>query len=261
MEWIRALGPPTFFYLVVFGILTSIEIFWRRGEMTVSQRAAGLKFWGGMVLAQGLAAYALFGLIATFNIQPLITIHWSWGSAIVAAIVSGLCADFLFYWYHRAQHRWFWRWHSVHHSIENLSAINSYHHWSEPFFSSVLTTLPFAFFDLQATPQWIYLAFVIRLHPYYIHTASRLHLGPVGKFVIDNRFHRLHHSTDERHFNSNFGAVTTLWDHLFGTARVPADGEWPKVGLINQREPATIREWSSAPWLSVNAQPTPPARC
>lgn len=236
------------FYLIAFGIMTSLEIFWRKGEMTVADRAAGLRFWAMLIGAQAVAGTLFVSIIGALEIKPLVTVHWTWGSAILAALAGGLGYDFLFYWYHRTQHRWFWRWHSVHHSIENLTAINSYHHWSEPFFSIVLISLPFALFDLQATPQLFYLAFIIRLHPHYIHTASSLNLGPLGRVIIDNRFHRLHHSTEPHHFNSNFGAVTTLWDHLFGTAQIPTKGQWPKVGLVDQREPRTFAEWSGAPF-------------
>ena len=53
----------------------------------------------------------------------------------------------------------------------------------------------------------------------YLHSPIRLHLGVLGRYIVDNRVHRIHHSLEPAHFDKNFGMFTTLWDRLFGTYR------------------------------------------
>ena len=65
--------------------------------------------------------------------------------------------------------------------------------------------------------------------------------GDLGRVIADNRFHRIHHSVEPDHFDKNFGAGTSLWDQLFGTAYFPKENEWPATGLPDQREVRTLR--------------------
>ena len=73
------------------------------------------------------------------HIRPLITLplHFTWlgAAAIVATpLAAAAVYDFFFYWCHRAEHRWLWRFHAVHHSIRDMNAVNAYHHPTEPVF-------------------------------------------------------------------------------------------------------------------------------
>lgn len=54
---------------------------------------------------------------------------------VVAPLLGMILYDFFGYWLHRAQHKWLWRLHAIHHAIEELSGINSYFHPTEQFFS------------------------------------------------------------------------------------------------------------------------------
>ena len=42
--------------------------------------------------------------------------------------------------------------------------------------------------------------------------------GRLGHVFVSPVFHRKHHSTDERQYNSNYSMLFTFWDDLFGTA-------------------------------------------
>jgi sterol desaturase/sphingolipid hydroxylase (fatty acid hydroxylase superfamily) len=43
--------------------------------------------------------------------------------------------------------------------------------------------------------------------------------------------HRIHHSPEMRETNSNFGAVFSFWDRMFGTYVEPGLGRAPTYGL------------------------------
>jgi len=84
----------------------------------------------------------------------------------------------------------------------------------------------------------------------YIHSPTGLHFGPLRKVVVDNRFHRIHHSLEERHFGKNFGICLSIWDHMFGTAYDPRD-EWPAVGVAGVPAPQTVADFLKLPFVST----------
>ena len=169
----------------------------------------------------------------------------------VAALGIAMVSNFFYYWFHRAQHRytWLWRFHSVHHSIEEMSATASYHHVTEDLFQFAFVILPMAvLLGVEQGPvPWIVLV-LAGTHTYFIHSSARLHLGPLRYVLCDNRFHRIHHSRETQHRNRNFSTSTPVWDMLFGTAWFPRRGEWPEVGLEDVPEPRTIHEYLFMPF-------------
>ena len=233
-------------YLFLFALFIVAEILLARSTMTIRDRFAGFKFWAIMLPLDIIVVALGAHLSKALGIVPIFTFQSTFGFSIAAAFMAAIGGDFLFYWFHRFQHRFLWRFHSVHHSIENMTAANSYHHWSEPFWSQILVILPLSFFQIVALDQAVWLALVMRLYPFYIHSPIWLHMGPLAAVMVDNRFHRVHHSIERRHFDRNFGAITTLWDRLFGTAHFPSRDEWPDVGIAAHGEPRTIREWIAA---------------
>lgn len=231
--------------LLVFGLVMVLEVFAPRDRLSIAARAKGLAFWALLLPVD--VAFALGGaeVRQSLGVEPLVKLHSSFGSAIAAAIVMGLWTDFTFYWFHRFQHRFLWRFHSVHHSIQDLTAVNSYHHVTEPLFASLLIAVPLWFINIEAMNPAIWLLFVLRAWPFYIHAPTRLHVGPLAGILVDNRVHRIHHSVEPQHFDRNFGAVFTIWDRLFGTFYRPARTEWPDVGLSSRPEPNSVRSWLS----------------
>jgi sterol desaturase/sphingolipid hydroxylase (fatty acid hydroxylase superfamily) len=170
---------------------------------------------------------------------------------LAAAFAIAMIGNFFYYWLHRAQHKfpWLWRFHRVHHSITEMSATNGYHHFAEDLFQFTAVTVPMAFLLGVATGPvpWIVLT-IASTHAYFIHSSANINLGPFRYILGDNRFHRLHHSLEEKHFDRNFATLTPLWDVLFGTAYFPRAGEWPQVGLSDFPEPKTIREYLLMPF-------------
>lgn len=241
-----AMAAPYTFFVFVFSYLVVAEIALGRSAMTLEERLRGAKYWAILVPIDAAAIYLGSRLRDAAGIAPVLEYEMDLGSAALGAVGAALAADFLFYWFHRFQHRFLWRFHSVHHSIENLSATNSYHHWSEPFWNVALVATPLAFLDVRTVEQAAFLSFILRAYPYYIHSPIKVHVGPLSAVLVDNRFHRVHHSRDSRHFDKNFGALTTIWDRLFGTAYFPGKDEWPDVGIEAHREPRTVCAWLAA---------------
>lgn len=241
-------------WAIVIAILTTFELLNPREHHSLTQRMSGVAFWGLLSLSGAAITTSMQLVWHHVGATPLVTLPifkaaaWAGYLAVPLAVVAGaMFHDFVFYWFHRAQHRWFWRWHAVHHSIENLNAANSYHHISEGFFSLVLVNIPTALIVADTGPYVPVASLLLWLHVVWIHSPTRFHVGPFRAFLADNRFHRIHHSLEERHFDKNFGAFTTLWDRAFGTCHMPARDEWPAVGLAEVRQPTSLREWWDLP--------------
>ena len=243
------------------GLLAGLALF-RGVELAFPQRGApkpernwtGLRIWLVYVGAQVALTAVVLALVgaskASPNIDPRVLLGLpTWAAAIVTGLAVILAKDFLFYWEHRAQHRFLWRWHAPHHSIRNLSALNSWHHWSEILMFALFVALPLSMLSPAFGPRPILVGLILSWQPIYLHSATRLQLGRVmRRVVVDSRYHRIHHSLEPKHFDRNFGAATPLWDWLFGTAYFPDQGEWPEVGLDGLDEPTNVREWSALPF-------------
>jgi sterol desaturase/sphingolipid hydroxylase (fatty acid hydroxylase superfamily) len=241
--------------------------------LPLGRRNSWRSYWRGarfMVVAAAVSVVA-FTLIdqvidlAAFKPLVLLDLTPLTGSAIlpvriagwlVAGLAVSMIGNVFYYWWHRAQHAVpvLWRFHKVHHSIGELSALNSYHHVTEDVLQYFLVLLPTALLigvDSGYVPALV-LA-VLRTQTFYIHSSANINIGPLRYVIGDNRFHRLHHSTEPRHFGKNFGTTTPLWDVLFGTACFPRKGEWPNTGLADVAEPDRVADYLLMPF----AAPTP----
>jgi sterol desaturase/sphingolipid hydroxylase (fatty acid hydroxylase superfamily) len=253
-EFIRITQHSYVGWIIVLVSLTAFEIVNSREKQPVRNRVNGIAFWA-LSIPLSAAMLVLWSHVwSAFGLRPLLTLPIfdslkSIGliAGVIAGIVGAVVNDFFFYWFHRAQHRWLWRYHAAHHSIRELNAVNSYHHASEALVALALHTIPASLvisIDGDALPL---VTAALWLHIVWIHSPTRFNLGPLRAAFVDNRFHRIHHSLEERHFDKNFGAFTTLWDRLFGTVYFPEPEEWPDVGLADMPEPRGLREWFDLP--------------
>lgn len=253
LSWITALAPYAWAWGFAFAFMTAVELVLPRGRERLSSRLAGLGFWALWLPVSSLVHGGYHRLWDWLGVPPLIVLPldfgWAGAAAIVAApVAAAVVYDFFFYWCHRAQHRWLWRYHAVHHSIRELNAVNAYHHISEPLFQLVLIVLPISLIASDSGATASAMVVLLHLQSSYIHSPARFDFGPLGRAIVDNRYHRIHHSLEERHFDRNFGAFTPLWDWLFGTAHFPRADEWPDVGLAGIDQPRTLWQWIALPW-------------
>lgn len=164
-------------------------------------------------------------------------------------------ADFLAYWRHRVEHsRWWWPVHKVHHSPTELHAANDIGHPIQALFTLLFVGIPLSLIQIDGpgTP-WV-VGWVVALLSIYIHSPIDFQFGPLRRVFVDNRFHRIHHSLEPRHFDKNFGICFSLWDQLFGTAYFPVSDEWPRVGVADVRPPGNVREFLALPFDRLQAE-------
>jgi sterol desaturase/sphingolipid hydroxylase (fatty acid hydroxylase superfamily) len=166
----------------------------------------------------------------------------------VGAVI--VLSDFLVYWKHRAEHTWFWRIHVVHHSPRELHAANDIAHPLQAVYTFALITVPLSLVQIDGPETPFVVGGVVLLASMYIHSPVQWHLGLLRRVLVDNRFHRIHHSLEERHFDKNFGILLSVWDRLFGTAYEPGE-EWPAVGVAGVKPPSSVLDYLMLPFAGV----------
>ena len=208
-----------------------------------------------------LLAWPISNFWQSLSIGKLITIPlWSWLAPLglvgyaLQFVALAMLADFLTYWRHRAEHKLFWPIHAVHHAPRELHAANDIGHPMQVWFSLVFVSFPMSLVVIDGPETPLAVGFVLSLLTYYIHSPTGVHFGSLRKVLVDNRFHRIHHSVEPRHFEKNFGVCFSIWDRWFGTAYDPAPDEWPDVGLENVAPPRTVGDYLLLPFRAGRAE-------
>jgi sterol desaturase/sphingolipid hydroxylase (fatty acid hydroxylase superfamily) len=160
-----------------------------------------------------------------------------WRVATLAFVISDLMA----WWSHWMHHRvpTLWQFHAVHHSQREMNVLSdNRQHVIETIVAGTVAFLPAWFLGLSTT-----LAATLAISTIYvsafIHTNVRTNLGPLRFIFVSPQAHRVHHSIEPRHYDTNFGTVFSWWDYLFGT-RYPGDDEYPATGIVDTEFPMEI---------------------
>jgi sterol desaturase/sphingolipid hydroxylase (fatty acid hydroxylase superfamily) len=190
-----------------------------------------------------LMTFVLFGVFTGVYEATLAQPLASWRDALGIGWPDGLptlaqvlllffASDFVYYWIHRAVHRWGWLWrisgHGFHHAFQNLHALNV--GCNHPF-EIVLLALPMAVVAtvFGASAEAVGGATVLLVvNAAAAHANVRMQT-PVFSWVFTcANQHRRHHSNEFAASNTNFGCNVILWDHLFGTY---STGEVQQTGI------------------------------
>lgn len=147
-----------------------------------------------------------------------------------------LSVEFVTYWAHRMFHSVpaLWRIHAVHHMDTDLDVTTSHrHHFLEVLVMAFLITPFFVMFGVSVWIAFLYQVLRV-LVVHFNHSNLRIPASVdrfLQPFIVTSSFHRVHHSSDARFTNSNYGSVVPWFDHLFGTVEKPADEKESPLGL------------------------------
>ena len=185
------------------------------------------------------------------------TILWptipKWFIVVVFTFSIFLLDDLTKYLVHRCLHRFplLWCFHKVHHSAEVLTPFTVYRtHPVEGilfglrsiFVQALATALFFYFFGDRAELATI-LGVNAGLFIFNIAGANLRHShvwisygSLVENFFISPAQHQIHHSSDPRHHNCNFGVVLAIWDWIGGTLYRAGSQSPRQFGLSDKSE-------------------------
>jgi sterol desaturase/sphingolipid hydroxylase (fatty acid hydroxylase superfamily) len=135
-------------------------------------------------------------------------------------VIFLVTVDFCRYWKHRWLHSVpvLQDFHSIHHAPDNLNILTAYRiHFCEYVFDGIITLVPVIVLGIPPK-MWLPLYLLLFLHSAFVHSDLNLGFGWFERVFVSPRFHAVHHSADRREYETNFGALFSLWDMVFGTA-------------------------------------------
>ncbi|MEW7007880.1 sterol desaturase family protein [Lentilitoribacter sp. EG35] len=184
-------------------------------------------------------AYGLYYILAE-NVIPW-ELPFNWWVAILAIIA----ADFTYYWEHRISHqvRILWTQHAVHHSSREFNIITGVRFGPFEGVWSMVVHIPMI--AVGFPPDLVFFGILTVLaYQTWIHTETIGKLGPLEWILNTPSHHRVHHGSDRKYLDKNYGGISIIWDRLFGSFQV--EEETPKYGLMrdfDSRNP--VKVWFS----------------
>ncbi len=171
----------------------------------------------GNVFIAFLLKFSLFFLaILVYNLIPW-RMQFNWWTLIPCYILLDFCS----YWAHRISHhqRFWWATHVVHHSGEDYNLTVSFRlSWVQNL--KIIFVLPVALAGFHPIIFFVANQIAI-LFQFWVHTEYIKRLPRFFEYVFATPSnHRVHHGSQERFVNKNFGATFILWDRIFGTYQI-----------------------------------------
>lgn len=241
--------PAFLLFLVVEGLVghrRGLRIY--EAKDTATSISMGL---GKLILGVGVDALILIVLVAVrhgsetlLHIPTFSMAHWwQWALAVLAF-------DFCFYWMHRLHHtvRIGWAGHVTHHSSERYNYATALRQsWTEHL-TAIPFWLPMAVIGFPA--ETVLLVYAISLlYQFLIHTELVRTLGPLEWVFNTPSHHRVHHGSDLKYLDRNFGGTLIVWDRLFGTFQ--KEEEPVTYGLIENIRTYNVFRVAFHEWIAM----------
>lgn len=177
-------------------------------------------------------------LVDLFGAQKPTTLHPLLVTAIVTVMLF-LAFEFAYWFEHWLSHAVpvLWEFHKVHHSAEILTPLTNarIHPVNALIYLNLvglsvgtmrglldyLFGMPVQPFTLAHTNVLFVLFTYLTTHLQHSHVWIAF-TGVLGRLILSPAHHQIHHSTDPRHFNKNFGSSLAIFDWMAGTLYVPS---------------------------------------
>lgn len=217
---------PVMFFFVILEYAIS---YWQRKEYydvreTIGSTLVGLGNVGIGVLIKTLL---FFFFLLAYNLVPW-RMELSWWSFIPCYIIFDFCS----YWAHRISHhlRLLWATHVAHHSGEHYNLSISFRlSWVQ--YVKIIFFLPVALIGFHPIIIFVTNQIAI-LFQFWVHTEYIRRLHPAVEYIFATPSnHRVHHGSQAKYMNKNFGATFIIWDRIFKTHQ--KEEEQPIYGITH----------------------------
>lgn len=227
---------------LIFLLLTAAETIW---DLISKRRKSYKETLANVSIAvvANLLDRTLYGLIflvglfaaEQFAVASIPVTGWSFVLALIAA-------DLSYYWMHRLEHeiRFFWAHHVVHHSSPEYNLTTALRlSWTESLFEWIFL-VPMVLIGFDAVQTLVAFLAVVTYQT-WIHTEKVGKLGWLDGIFNTPSVHRVHHGSNEKYIDKNYGGVLIIWDRLFGTYQTEQEPvTYGIIKPINSANPFTI---------------------
>ena len=215
------------FFVALIGVEAAVSLWRKDGHYRLGEAVVNIGH--GVVyqvfdhLTKSLVIFPFLTLSALVT-WPLLPVDAWWGW-----LIGLLLYDLVTYWLHRHHHEvhFLWAIHGVHHAAEDFNFAAALR---QAIFQNVfgwLWRLPLAL--LLPLEMFVGLIVFDFLYQFLQHTRYVPKLGPIEWVMNTPSHHRVHHGTEEKYLDKNYGGILIIWDRLFGTFQ--AEEEEPTYGL------------------------------
>lgn len=235
----------------------------------VNKAYIGLSVFAALFLAERVAAaapapgaarlvrngilWALLALLSPLIVLPLTAFaaeHSLWRrpslDPLAMVVLDIILLDLWSYWLHRAYHEvgLMRRFHRVHHLDEHLDTTSAVRfHPGEVALSALLRMVPIMLLAVPFAHVVIFETALLAASLFH-HSNVRLPAAferGLSRVIVTPSIHWVHHHAVPRDTNSNYAAILSLWDPLFGTRSATKRTPEMKIGLEGvEDESATL---------------------
>lgn len=194
----------------------------------------------GMVVKLGLML-----LVGGFMLGLVVLIPSSVGVAVrsqplwLQVVEVIVIADAGFYLAHRAFHAvpWLWRFHAIHHSIEELDWLAAARvHPLDQVLTKSASLLPVFALGYSEVAIAVFVG-VFQFHAFFIHANTRVNIGPLKWLIASPDFHHWHHANERAAYDKNFAGQLPIFDMIGATLHLPGDQRFPTKYGVDQEIP------------------------
>lgn len=204
-------APVMFFFVLIewyFSIKENKKLYEKNDS--IGSIAVGV---GNVIINFFLKLSFFYIIILLYNSVP-----WRFPLAWWTLLPCYIIFDFCSYWAHRISHvqRFWWATHVVHHSSENYNLTVSFRlSWVQNL--KIIFFIPVALIGFHPIIFFVTSQIAV-LFQFWVHTEYIRKLHPVIEFIFATPSnHRVHHGSQEKYINKNYGATFIFWDRIFGT--------------------------------------------
>lgn len=244
-------------------LLPAVPAHGRRGAARLRHIALGLlNAVPAVALAGVLGVFDAMANASDFGVLRAIELP-IWAHLIIAFLLL----DALQYFCHVLMHKTpiLWRLHAVHHHAEDLEATTALRfHTIEVMIHGLITLSAVLLLGVHVYDVAIYNAILLPVSLFH-HSNIRIHprLEPVLRWItVTPSMHRVHHSRWQPETDSNYAAVLSIWDRIFGTLTPHRQPEAINVGLdgFDARHTQTFKGLLHTPFSDARAELGQPAQ-
>ncbi|WP_439883384.1 sterol desaturase family protein [Pontibacter sp. MBLB2868] len=232
LEELRGIDDLTIMHYAIPIIIVSVLIEWgvgiykKRDYYHKKDFMAALTIGGVNTLLSGAIKVWLFAVaMVVYNLVPWSVPRVWWGF-----ILCFIAVDFCRYWAHRISHeqRFWWATHVTHHSSQKMNFSVSFRTgWTQHI--KFVFFLPVPFIGLDPFTFFICHQLAV-LYQFFVHTELVKKLpAPIEYIMVTPSHHRVHHGSNPKYIDKNYGSTFIVWDRLFGTFQ--PEEERPVYGL------------------------------
>jgi sterol desaturase/sphingolipid hydroxylase (fatty acid hydroxylase superfamily) len=198
----------------------------------------------GLWVVRPVALIVIFwALDRNFGLLHLVSL-----STPAAVLLGVVLMDLTFYWWHRANHRFFplWRFHGVHHLDPDLDVTTATRfHFGEVLYSTGFRVLQVGILGVDAFTFMLY-EVAYQAANMFQHANLRLPLfleRVLNMIMVTPRMHGIHHSVVSDEVGSNFSVIFRWWDSLHRTLKLNVPQRDIIIGVPGYLSPEHNRLW------------------